>query len=1158
MRNKVISIFLVIQMTLCMLFSAMPVFAAEDTITISTTEEFLAFSKNCTLDVWSEDKKVELVCDLDFSDTEFVPIAVFDGEFNGNGHTLSGITLEEKGSYKGVFRYVNENGRVFNLNIRGKITPGGSKSFVGGIVGENSGVIEGCTFVGTVKGENVIGGIVGHNTETGKVISCISSGTVTGENHTGGIVGKNSGFIQECVNNCAVNTSYEERKNTIDDLDTDTGAILESYINFEEQNEEESALGHTDTGGITGYSSGIVQGCENYGTVGHQHIGYNVGGIAGRQSGYMLGCKNYGTIKGRKDVGGIAGQAEPYIILNTSQGNLENIKNEINALTSAVNKLITDTDEWGNEADIYLSEISSYAKTAQASAEELLNSGTDFVDDNIAEINAQSAILSNTLDKLGDVFDDLIYGGKGLADGLEDIADALDSLSLYAPNLKNELNEIEEALAEISKAEKNIENAVEKIDSAKNNLKNAFKLNDEEAAREALEAIGNAVDDIIEAQKAIKTATEDILSVILSGSFEDIDDLREDLEDISEALGDSVSALETLNSGIKTLLSSGEIDFSKIKAAAKDMGEAAEEFSKALSSVKTGLDKLASSSLDIVKIIIKNLGDIFDNLDDVKDKLADGFYSLSFGAEDIRDAMKALKKIIDDLADEKPLEFVKLGDDFKDASENLFSSLSGINGELDKLRESSSDGIDKITSDLSSVNNRFNSVLNLIIGELEDIKNGEDSLSDIFVDASDENIESTKQGKIDECVNFGEIEADRNTGGIAGAMAVEYSIDPEDELEKPDSLKFSYESKAVLQGCVNEGKVTGKKDCTGGIVGLSELGTVYECENYADVESTGGNYVGAIAGKSAAQIHKSYSKSAVTGKRYVGGIAGKGNVLTSSYAICNVSGDESLGAVCGEIENLDNLYHNFYVDNGLGALDGISYKDKAESIDFWELKEKDGIPSEFINFSVTFIADGNVVERSDIKYGDSTKRIRYPEIPEKEGYFGNWEKIDGETVTENIVVNCIYEPYITVLSSVEKNESGKLALALCEGEFTDKAVLHISLSDKEAPTNTLGVVKVYDVSILNTDIGDTDTVNVRILNENKDKVTAWRMSEGKWEKIKTTDKGKYVIVEAIGSESTFCLKFEESSFNIWIALIIVLAVVIVILIKSGKIKFFKK
>ncbi len=394
-----------------------------------------------------------------------------------------------------------------------------------------------------------------------------------------------------------------------------------------------------------------------------------------------------------------------------------------------------------------------------------------------------------------------------------------------------------------------------------------------------------------------------------------------------------------------------------------------------------------------------------------------------------------------------------------------------------------------------------------------------DMLDDGYV-TLDEDIENTRLGKVADCHNYGEVCADRNTGGIIGAMAIEYAKDPEDEIEKPNTLNFTYRTKAIVQLCINDGEIVGKKDCTGGIVGLSEIGTVYECQNYADIESTDGKYAGGIVGKSEASIRKSYAKSKVAGERYVGGIAGKAGTITASYAIANVSGDENIGAICGAVENNDELYRNYYVDSGLGAVDGISYSGKAEPIEFDELKNINGIPKRFISFTVTFVADDKIVETQDVRYGDDTARIKYPEIPSKKGHFGNWQEIEVDAITEDIEVLCEYQPYITVLASAEKNESGKLALALAEGEFTDKAELHAYDSSKPALVKADGAVKVYEISLSNTDVKDDESVTIRVLNENKDKVTAWRLNNGNWEKVKVSSNGKYVILHGEGTKNT--------------------------------------
>lgn len=61
MRNRVIAGILAAAMILYILLATIPsVFAAQNTITISSKEDFIEFSKNCTLDTWSQGKTVNL------------------------------------------------------------------------------------------------------------------------------------------------------------------------------------------------------------------------------------------------------------------------------------------------------------------------------------------------------------------------------------------------------------------------------------------------------------------------------------------------------------------------------------------------------------------------------------------------------------------------------------------------------------------------------------------------------------------------------------------------------------------------------------------------------------------------------------------------------------------------------------------------------------------------------------------------------------------------------------------------------------------------------------------------------------------------------------------------------------------------------------------
>lgn len=1147
MKNKYVSCFVAV-LTICGIMSSffMPAVAAQDTVNIKTKKDFIKFASNCTLDTWSQGKTVNLTADIDFKGSKFTPVPIFGGTFNGNGHKISGISYDEKGSYKGIFRYIDRGGSVNSLTVEADFVPSGSKSFVGGIVGENSGTIENCRFTGTVKGENVVGGIVGQNTDYGRIISCSSNGSVTGENSTGGICGKNSGFIQACTNTSAVNTVYEEKKSDISQLEADPSAIIENITSSDTEGSDESVLGHTDTGGIAGLSSGIVQGCINNGAVGYKHIGYNVGGIVGRQSGYMLGCQNTGFVQGRKDVGGIVGQAEPYIILHASEGSLQNLKKELNTLTSMVDKFISDADDLGDKTRTHLDGISKYAKDAQNNAQTLIDRGTDFADDNIAEISAQAAILSDTLDRLVPVFENLEAGGENLSSAIDSLETTLDELNLYAPDLSKDIDAVCKALNYIARSETYINKAAARATRALRDLENAVRFNNITDVRKAADELSASINDIISAKQTIKSSVSEIES-ILSSKPEDFESIGVNtkkiiaqLKTIGENTQTIINSLKTVKDSANTIISNGEVDFSSFKSASENMRYAIDYLADAMSFITRGIERLSDALSDFSDNLEEYVNDTEAELSKAKENLSDALDALSYASEDITDALKDMSDIISDLADEKPIEFVQFGDDFKEASNGLFDSLSGISDEIDGLKNTLTNEKEKIKNDLTSVNNQFNVVMNLLIGEIEELQNGVDSLSDIFVDVSNEDIDGARQGKIESCTNTGSIEADRNTGGIVGNMAIEYSKDPEDDIEKPSTLNFTYRTKAILQNCTNDGKITGKKDCVGGIAGFAEIGMIYECENYGDLESTGGNYVGGIVGKSSSYVRKSYAKSKISGKRYIGGIAGKGGTVTSSFTIATVEGDENLGSICGYADK-ENIHNNFYVTDGLGALDGISYKERGEKISYDDLKNISGIPSRFISFTVTFVAEDKVIETRDIKYGTKTKRIKYPKAPEKDGYYGKWQKIQAETVIENITVECEYQPYITVLSSDEKNQSGKLALGLAEGEFTDSAKLHVTNSTTNPPIKKSDNVKVYDISLENTDISPTDTVTVRLLNENKNTVTVWQHTNGKWEKVKATKRGKYAVVKLDGPQNTICIKYDKaSSAIVWIIVICVL------------------
>ena len=174
-------------------------------IHIKSAEDLRSLAHSCTLDSWSRGKTVVLDNDIELTDDDELPIPTFGGTFNGNGHTISGLSITQSVSPAGLFGVLQKDAVIKNLNVEGTVTPSGDSENIGGIVGENHGTIESCTFNGSVSGKRSVGGIAGRNLATGIVRACDASGAIFGQSMTGGIVGENLGSIVSCRGRAYVN-----------------------------------------------------------------------------------------------------------------------------------------------------------------------------------------------------------------------------------------------------------------------------------------------------------------------------------------------------------------------------------------------------------------------------------------------------------------------------------------------------------------------------------------------------------------------------------------------------------------------------------------------------------------------------------------------------------------------------------------------------------------------------------------------------------------------------------------------------------------------------------------------------------------------------------------------------------------------------------------
>lgn len=405
-HNRLLALTLAAAMVLGMM-PAQGIHAAEETakeenvlqyerIDISTAEEFADFASKCYLDSWSEDKYVSLRADIDLTGTQLRMVPVFNGIFDGVGHTISGFDYLGDGYVVGLFRYVESDGVIQNLTLKGNIASENQKECIGSICGVNYGTIKNCTFQGTVSGRDTVGGIAGMNGRTGVITGCTARGRITGYYSTGGIAGINHGTLNYCSNRAGINddSAWVEED---DEMGTGMG-IIESLTT----NDDNELYSGVDTGGIAGFSDGAITRCTNSGTVGYEHTGYNIGGIAGRQSGVVSLCTNNGTVYGRKDIGGIVGQMEPFIEIHEA----ESIRKAVDKLHDLIDKTINDMQATKDGMKQDFDTLTLYSDSAVDAADVLAEQIGDFVDDNLDQMQAITDRLDHVMAMTPEVFND--------------------------------------------------------------------------------------------------------------------------------------------------------------------------------------------------------------------------------------------------------------------------------------------------------------------------------------------------------------------------------------------------------------------------------------------------------------------------------------------------------------------------------------------------------------------------------------------------------------------------------------------------------------------------------------------------------------------------------------------------------------------------------
>lgn len=1031
---------------LCVLLSSLPpaALALDGDIHIGSAADWHRLVQDCRLDTWSQGKTVVLDCDLDLAGEGSIP--TFGGIFDGQGHTIRGWKLEGEGSHRGVFRYIQEGAVVKNLHVSGAVDVSGDWSGFGGIVGVNRGTVVQCAFTGVVDAPDQVGGIVGINEAAGEIISCTTSGVISGIHFTGGIAGENYGSMIRCTNKARVNTRGGEVSPDLDGID---------WANL---NSTENIPACTDTGGIVGYSKGVLQGCVNFGDVGYPHTGYNVGGIAGRQAGYVNDCTNHGNIRGRKEVGGIVGQMEPYTQLRFQEDTLQRLAEELSTLQSLMGNALDNTDSSRQQMSAHLTAVGDLTDSARDDVSSLLDDLEKLGDGTVDTVNDLSARISRVLDLSVPVLEDLEEGTGQIDQAVGQLEAALEILEEAGDSASQAAGILRDALGKLKEAAEQTEQAMAILGEVVDLLKDALGLN------------GGAGGSLLPGTAPEPETIQEL-----------IEQLRSALEHMTAASGKLRDALNRLQDAAPYW---------------EDMGEKAQEASRQFrNALRT----------------MKAAGDAMDS------------------------ALSGLKNLVEEQADQPTLEFPKLDSAFHKKEDSLSATLNALSQELRSMQSTTDSAGNTLSGDLRRINDQFGVITDLLQGSG---KKEEDRV----VDTSEKDISIT-MGTVTSCVNRGAVEGDVNTGGVTGSIAIELDFDPEDDISGQGdvSANFQYLTHAVLRECVNRAAVTGRKGCVGSVVGRAEVGVVAACQGYGSAESTGGAYVGGIAGRSAVPIRDCLAKCDLSGSSHVGGIAGLAEEdLSGCRTLVRMAETAYSGAIAGEAQG--ELTDNCFVSDCLGGVDGISYTGQAEPVAYQDFLEL-GVPAEFSTFALTFVADDTEVKQVPFDYGESIPEKEIPAVPEKEGFYGAWEEFDPTALTFDDTIRAVYTPWVTTLS----DEEGSV---LVEGTFAPGTALKVAPIKGEGPVARGEVLLHQSIRV----DGGAPFTALRVLRpEDARKAELWcRTEQGTWRRLTTTREGRFLRAELETDAAELCLVGTESGTGLWIGGGVALAAVGILLLAVGR------
>ena len=221
----------------------------------------------------------------------------FTGTFDGSGHSITGLYIDNDEAAVGLFGYVGAGGTIRDLTITGasvRSTKSGAARagyYVGLVTAVNEGTVSGIKLANSkVSGGSTLGGVVGKN--NGTVTGCGNDSAVVEQYGAkdagvGGVVGENNGTVTLCYNRAEITRTAEATKN-------------DGYY-----------------GGIVGFNKGVLSNSYNTGNI--LPTKYKVGGVVGNtdSNSSIINCYNAGTVTKKALVDSTSGKVENCYYLDT-------------------------------------------------------------------------------------------------------------------------------------------------------------------------------------------------------------------------------------------------------------------------------------------------------------------------------------------------------------------------------------------------------------------------------------------------------------------------------------------------------------------------------------------------------------------------------------------------------------------------------------------------------------------------------------------------------------------------------------------------------------------------------------------------------------------------------------------------------------------------